>query len=100
MPTPGLAQRAGALVGVTQYTLALTDEFLLLMILLVTELPRPHTVTAKDLSDAKAAGISRVFVLMTEDGPTPCPSDVAALEAQLKEGGARRPGVLCDSFRS
>lgn len=39
------------------------------------------------LSDAKAAGISRVFVLMTEDGPTPCPSDVAALEAQLKEAG-------------
>jgi len=39
------------------------------------------------IASAKSAGVKRVFVLLTEDGPTSCPADVDAMKALLEGSG-------------
>ena len=39
------------------------------------------------IAAAKAAGVKRAFLLLTESGPTSCPSDGEAMEAMLGESG-------------
>ena len=56
------------------------------------------------LSAAKAAGVRRVFLLITDDGTPPRPSEFTALEEQLKQAGmvytVMRTGALVDDGAS